>query len=333
MRRVTFANAVATGCIVGLLLTWVTPAAAQRPTVTINKLTSPSGSGHPEAWQLIGSILAKKHPWLRLNVQETSGYFFNLKAMIEEPWRYKNTVAGIDFYSLSVARTGRAALPGLKEFKPRALFYDSVWLQYLITPNPEIKSVYDLKGKRLVTGLKAGTTGQTAISAVDAAGLKDRVRIEFITFARQIDAMNDGLGDAVWIFTAGNPTTQNWTPPIMVTEAKASGKPYRAAQVPEDVIKKMRDAGLDVFPLVIPKDLFGHGPITVLAHLGGTLVDDSFPEDIAYELTKFALQNVEEIAQGAKWFRFWTKELLAFGPSEHLHPGSRRAMKEAGLLK
>lgn len=334
MRRMTFVRATTTGCIVGLLLSWATPAAAQRPTVTVNKLSSPAGSGHPEAWQLIASVLSKKHPWLRMNVQETSGYFFNLKAMIEEPWRYKDTVAGIDFYSLSVARTGGASLQGLKQFKPKALFYDSVWLEYLITPNPEIKSVYDLKGKRLITGLKAGTTGQTAISMIDAAGLKGSVRTEFMTFARQIDAMNDGLGDAVWIFTSGNPVTQNWTAPIMITEARASGKPYRTAQVPAEVIKKLRDTGLDVFPLDLPKDLFGHtGPFTVLALLGGTLVDETFPEDIAYELTKFALQNTAEIAQGAKWFRYWTKELLAYGPKEHLHAGARRAMQEAGLLK
>ncbi|MBI4587539.1 MAG: hypothetical protein HY725_01760, partial [Candidatus Rokubacteria bacterium] len=293
--------------IAALVVASALPAVAQRPIVTINKLSSPAGSGHPEAWQLIGSLLAKKHPWLRLNVQETSGYFFNLKAMIEDPWRYKDTMAGIEFYGLSVARTGRADFPaGLKNFKPTVLIYDSVWSYYLITPNPEVKTLYDLKGKRLITGLKGGTTGQSAISAVEAAGLKDHTRIEFITFARQIDAMNDGLGDAVWVFTPGNAVTHNYTGPIMITEAKASGKPYRAVGVPAEVIKKMKDSGLDVFPLTTPRDILDRpGPITVIGIVGGTLVDATFPEDVAYELTKFVVQNAQEIAESAKWFRYW----------------------------
>lgn len=336
MHRVKVGSVLTAIVVVGvLLLAHATQGLGQRPVVQITKLASPAGSGHPEAWQLISALLSKGHPWLRLNVQETPGYFFNLKAMIEDTWRYKDTMAGIDLYGVSVARSKRADFPaGLKQFKPKALFYDSIWLEYFITPNPEIKSLSDLKGKRLIAGLKGGTNAQLAIETLKAAGLEANIRLEHLTFARHIDAMNDRLGDAVWITAAGNAVTQNWTGMMTITEAKASGKPYRAFGVPTDVIKKMQERGLGVFPVELPKDILGHpGPVTVLGMMGGTLVDETFPEDIAYELTKFMLQNTNEVAQSAKWFSYWTKELLAYGPKEHLHPGSRRAMQEAGLLK
>lgn len=303
--------------------------------VVINMLTSVSGSGVPEAYAQIAAIANKNHPWLRINSQETTGYSYNARAFTEEPFRYKDTMGSTSFFELSMMKKKVSPFKdGYKKWKPKVLAWESLIIFYAISPRPDVNTIYDLSGKRLITSLKGGSTAQTAIALTKVAGLFDSIKWEHLTFDKQVDAMSDGLGDAIWLFQFGESIRGRFSEPLMVINAKASGRTYHSVDVPEEMIRQMQANEYMVVPYKWQKDFFGNpGPMALGAPCG-IMVDESFPFELAYEIAKFLVENVEEIAQKATFLNYWTRESLVYmGPKEFLHPGALRAYKELGLFK
>ena len=76
----------------------------------------------------------------------------------------------------------------------------------LITMDPEIKSVADLKGKSVSIGAPGSGVYFNAIDVLTAAGLKETdIKAQYQSFADSADALKDGKIDAAFI-VAGAPT-------------------------------------------------------------------------------------------------------------------------------
>jgi TRAP-type uncharacterized transport system substrate-binding protein len=164
------------------------------------------------------------------------------------------------------------------------------------------------------------------------------IKMQHTTFTREVDTVNDGLADACFVFQMGNLAEQNFNDGPQVTMAKASGRPYHAIGIPEDLADKAIKAAWFSGKGVYAVDpLTGNPPpFTFLVEPSMTVVDDDFPEEIAYQLVKFLIENADKLKKYGGFLMFQTPRGLADctkWPAPPLHPGAIRAYKEAGLIK
>ena len=123
-------------------------------------LTCPMGCGVMEGNTIFGTMMAKAGEKLIVAAQETPGYMYNVQAMAEKR-RWKKQVFGTEDVIIQLAIQG--GTPDLKQFLPkpipikfRLLHGEGYWSQgkFFVTTDPSIKSIADMKGKRISIGLK-----------------------------------------------------------------------------------------------------------------------------------------------------------------------------------
>ena len=122
-------------------------------------LTCPMGCGVMEANTIFGTLMAKGGESLIVAAQETPGYMYNVRAMAEER-RWKKQVFGTEDVIIQLAIQGGSEelaqfLPEPIPIKFKLLHGESYWSQgkFFVTTNPDIKSIEDMKGKRISIGL------------------------------------------------------------------------------------------------------------------------------------------------------------------------------------
>ena len=122
-------------------------------------LTCPMGCGVMEGNTIFGTMMAKAGEKLIVAAQETPGYMYNVRAM-QEKRRWKKQVFGTEDVIIQLALQGGS--PELKQFLPKRipikfklLHGEGYWAQgkFFITTNPNIKTIADMKGKRISIGL------------------------------------------------------------------------------------------------------------------------------------------------------------------------------------
>ncbi|MET0543558.1 MAG: hypothetical protein ABWZ88_17585, partial [Variovorax sp.] len=118
--------------------------------VTLNHLTAPAGIGEYEWGLTIDRILAKQSPWLRQRSQPTQGYIYNLRTAIDNQGSWSTMVINLDPVSPWLASKKQPPFEnGMGQFDPRALMNATWPVWFLVTKNPEVKSVGDLAGRRV----------------------------------------------------------------------------------------------------------------------------------------------------------------------------------------
>ena len=122
-------------------------------------LTCPMGCGVMEGNTIFGTLMAKGGESLIVAAQETPGYMYNVRAMAEER-RWKKQVFGTEDVIIQLAMQGGGEelaqfLPEPIPIKFKLLHGESYWAQgkFFVTTNPDIKSIEDMKGKRISIGL------------------------------------------------------------------------------------------------------------------------------------------------------------------------------------
>src|SRR5688572_8646202 len=70
--------------------------AQERKAETVTILRCPLGCGIIEEDTILASFVAKEHPWLVLQPQETPGYIYNIREMAKSDKRWKTTVFGTE---------------------------------------------------------------------------------------------------------------------------------------------------------------------------------------------------------------------------------------------
>ena len=64
------------------------------------------------------------------------------------------------------------------------------------------------------------------------------------------------------------------------------------------------------------------------------MVAPEFPEDVAYEVTKLILDNIDKFGEYQATGKLMSPEGLVYGWDEKdIHPGALRAYREAGVIK
>lgn len=195
-------------------------------------------------------------------------------------------------------------------------------VQIVTTDKSGIKSVDELKGKKVSVGAPGSGTYINAEQILEVYGMTmDDIDAQNLDFGESVGGIKDGNIDAAFI-TAGTPTGA-------VEELKASADVY-VIPVDEDKAEDL----IDKYPYYA-KDTVEEGTyglsedINTVAVLAMLVVTDDLSEDTVYNITKAIYDNSDKIAHDKAKFISLDNALDGIGLD--LHPGAKKYYEEEGL--
>lgn len=195
----------------------------------------------------------------------------------------------------------------------------------LITMNPEIKSIADLKGKSVSIGAPSSGVYFNAVDVLSAAGLTvDDIKPQYQSFAESTDALKDGKIDAAFI-VAGAPTPA-------ISELCATNSAY-LVPIDGDVAKAMMEASPFYTVYTIPAGTYNGqtedvNTVTVKATL---IVDANASEEDVYNITKAIFDNAADIAKEHGKGAELSLENATSGMTAPFHKGAAKYFAEQGV--
>ena len=338
-------NAFATALLTAIAVTGIggwSAAAAQTAPKTILSLEWPTGYGPPESIVMLARFVSESSDKINLSAQETAGYVYNIKEMSQNKNRWDRTIFGTGANIFYLAENGVAPFfdkPIKVEWKH--LFADAVWmLNNFITLDPNIKSPADFKGKRIALGQRTGSewAAKPTIILREAYGITDKnAKISYLDAASAISALLDGRADVAIAGIITNSELNPILPHRNLQEASASGRKIYYVEIGADVVARLRDkAGTPYISIPVPPNSLpqqGDRTLSLVGNQGFHSAHPSFPEELAYEVTKQVIQAAPKVAKfGGLGTIFRDPQILTAGLTEqNTHPGAIRAFKEAGL--
>ncbi|KUJ91966.1 MAG: TRAP transporter solute receptor TAXI family protein [Pseudomonas sp. 63_8] len=212
----------------------------------------------------------------------------------------------------------------LKKIRAIAGTYPN-YIQIVANAESGIKTLEDLKGKRISVGAPKSGTELNARAIFEAAGLsyQDMGKVEFLPYAesveliknRQLDAtlQSSGLGMAAIRDLASTMKISFVAIPAEVT-AKIDNAAYEAATIPAGTYDG-QDA--DVPTVAITNILVSHEGVS---------------DEVAYQMTKLMFDNLGRLGTAHSAAQDIKLETATKNLPIPLHPGAERFYKEAGVL-
>jgi len=212
----------------------------------------------------------------------------------------------------------------LKKIRAIAGTYPN-YIQIVANAESGIKTLEDLKGKRISVGAPKSGTELNARAIFKAAGLtyEDMGKVEFLPYAesveliknRQLDAtlQSSGLGMAAIRDLASTMKISFVAIPADVT-AKIDNAAYQAATIPAGTYDG-QDA--DVPTVAITNILVSHEGVS---------------DEVAYQMTKLMFDNLGRLGTAHSAAQDIKLETATKNLPIPLHPGAERFYKEAGAL-
>lgn len=195
----------------------------------------------------------------------------------------------------------------------------------LVTMDPNIKSVADLKGKTVSIGAPSSGVYFNAMDVLTAAGLTENdIKAQYQSFADSADALKDGKIDAAFI-VAGAPTPA-------ITELCTTNSAYL---VPID--GEIADAMMAACPFytlyTIPAGTYPgqDADVTTVTVKATLIVSASASEDDVYNLTKAIFDNAADIAKENGKGAELSLDNATSGMTAPFHKGAAKYFAEKGI--
>lgn len=302
-------------------------ALAQKQQFLALSTSSVGGTWYPLGGAM-AALISKKNPQLNINVETSGGTVDNLKLMMNRKVELAYSTADQAF----------AAFRGEGKFDTkidniRGLLGGHAIIWQLVTLEDRgIKSIYDLKGKRVSLGAAGSIGNSIGQTVIEAHGLKMNQdwKPEFIGHAQGAGALRDGQIDAVLNISSvptGNMTdvtsTYGEKAIFLMPDPKVFAK--LNAERPYWVPAKIRGGAYKGHD----KDQPGTFAVSTIL-----ISDKSLPDETAYAIVKTLLENNAELTKAHNLGKEWTAENASNGIKGVIpfHPGAEKYLKEKGLL-
>ena len=277
----------------------------------------------------ISRIINKKRKQygIRATVESTAGSVYNINAVV---------AGDLDF---GIAQSDRQyqGWHGLAEWKDKGPQKD---LRAVCSIHPEsitlvaavdkgIRTIQDLKGKRVNIGNPGSGQRQNSIDALANAGidLEKDITVEQVKATEAPGLLQDGRIDA-FFYTVGHPSgaikeatagrRKVIIVPITGVEALLKKHPYYASAVIPIAFYPCSENREDVLTFGVKATLF---------------TSIKVPEKVVYAITKELFDNLKEFKKPHPAYRALSRENMMEGLSAPIHPGALRYFREAGLVK
>ena len=307
-------------------------------------LTCPMGCGVMEGNTIFGTMMAKAGEKLIVAAQETPGYMYNVQAMAEER-RWKKQVFGTEDVIIQLAMRGgseelKRFLPKPIPIKFKLLHGESYWSQgkFFVTTNPDIKSIEDMKGKRISLGLKSQSDWGVFPSLLlkYVYGIDEtNSDIRSLTPAGLTQQLIDGTTDVAVTGYGTDPDQQIHLLSGPLRKLQASGKKLYYLGTDQAAIDKLNEKfGTTFVALTIKAGTLPSQDEDFVSgfNRGYKAAHPDFPEELAYQFVSAAYRHAGEMRKLNKLWEIMTDKMMLDGlTEENTHPGAIRAYKELGI--
>jgi TRAP transporter TAXI family solute receptor len=202
-------------------------------------------------------------------------------------------------------------------------------IQIVARADSGIKTVKDIKGKRLVPGDRGSGTEVDTLNVLGVYGYtyKDFAGVDWLGFSGAAQRLQDKQADVTF-------TTAGW-PTAAIQELAISAK-IMVVPIDEAKIKDLTKKYPFYSRIIIPKGTYKdqEKDVATITTMAQWVVGAEVPEDVVYKLTKAlwesgAAKMANAHAQGKN---VQIKTALA-GMAVPLHPGAEKYYKEVGVIK
>ena len=196
----------------------------------------------------------------------------------------------------------------------------------LITMDPSIQSVADLKGKAVSIGAPGSGVYFNALDVLAAAGLTvDDIQPQYMSFGDSTDGLKDGKIQAAFI-VAGAPTPA-------ITELATTKAECRLVPIDGDIADKLMAANDFYTAYNIPAGTYPNqdADVTTVTVKATLIVDANASEDAVYAITAAIFGNIDAItAEHGKGAEL-SLENATTGMAAPFHPGAAKYFAEQGI--
>ncbi|RCS22999.1 C4-dicarboxylate ABC transporter [Phyllobacterium salinisoli] len=296
-----------------------------------------------------GAVAAKSQDFINILTGGTSGVYYPLGVAMEKIYAdipdarpsVQSTKASIE--NLNLINSGRGEIAftlgdslrdawegnaeagfgkKLDKLRTIAAIYPN-YVQIVASKESGIKTLADLKGKRLSVGAPKSGTELNARTILAAAGLsyEDLGKVEYLPFAESVELMKNRQLDA---------TLQSAGLGVASLRDLANSVAITVVEVPANIVSKI---GAPYVANTIPAGTYqGQDADVPTATVINYLVTrEDLGEELVYQMTKRFYENLDQLAaahSAAKMIKLDKNSIVSPVP---LHPGAARYFKEKGI--
>ncbi len=327
MKRIGLLTLIATICLALGLMVSPTTVVAKTTFVTIGT-GGITGVYYPTGGAIARIVNKKRKVYgIRCTVESTGGSVFNVNAVMAGDLEFGVVQSDRQFQAIS----------GLAEWKDkgpqkdlRAVFTLHEEPVFLVAADDAgIKTLNDLKGKRVNIGNPGSGQRQNSIDALTSAGIdynKD-LKAEGVKAAEAPGLLQDGRIDA-FFYTVGQPS-------VAIKEATAGRR--KVHFVPIATVDKL----LKMYPQYMKmKVLLKYYPgatnssdVQTFGVKATFVTSAKVPDRVVYAITREVFDNLEAFKKLHPAYEGLTKEIMLQGMTAPIHPGAMKYYQESGLDK
>jgi TRAP transporter TAXI family solute receptor len=298
-----------------------TPAAAD---TFLNVLTGGTSGIYYPLGVALSNIYGKALPGVKSSVQATKASVENLNLL--QAGRGEAGITLGDSLSAAWAGVEEAGFKQpLKKLRGISALHTN-YVQIVARADSGIRTLADMKGKRISVGAAKSGTELNARAILKAAGLSyaDFSKVEYLPYDQSVELLrNRQIDITLQSAGLGNPALRDL----------ANGVDVVFVPVPPDVIAKVGDAAY--IPGKIPASTYkGQGADTPTAAIQNFLVThEGVSTETVYTMTRSMFENLDQLAAAHSAGKSVKLEKAAVGMPIPLHPGAEKFYREKGLIK
>ncbi len=290
----------------------------------INVLTGGTSGVYYPLGVSLTQIYAKVMPEAKASVQATKASAENLNLL----------QAGRGEVAFTLGDTLNEAWKGneeagfkapLRKLRTIAAIYPN-YIHFIASADSGIKTLADLKGKRVSVGAPRSGTELNSRDILRGAGMsyKDLGKVEYLGYAESVELIKNRQLDATLLSSGLG---------VAAVRDLATAVKIVVLPIPPEIVAGIGEAAYQSG--VIPANTYNGqtSDVPTVAVQNFLVTHEGVPADTVYKMTKSMFENLDAMVAAHAAAKAIRKETAAVGSPVPLHPGAERYYREAGLLK
>jgi uncharacterized protein len=197
--------------------------------------------------------------------------------------------------------------------------------QVVVAKNSPIKSIKDLKGKRVSLGPAGGGAITLFLQVIQSYGFNEKeFQPVYQSYEQSADALSDGNLDAILVHAAA--------PTPALIQLAATKKPIRYLSIDETTLKELMKKYPYMIPITLGKEMYKtEEPVKTFYTANVVIVRKELDTDLVYRITKALFENIEKIQTSHPSVKELDLDAAVQGMPIPYHPGALKYFAEKGL--
>lgn len=264
-----------------------------------------------------------KIPGMNVTAQTTGASAENIRLVNKK----EAELALVQSDTLDAAFNAKAPFTeAIKSMSTIAVLYPEI-IQVVVRADSPVKSIADLKGKKVGVGAPGSGTEANFRQLMDIYGLaKEDVNSQYLSFSESAEAFKDRHIDA-FIVTAGIPNAA-----IMDIGTQHE---IRIINIPADMAAKLTGKYPFLATAKVPAGTYKNQAqdVATVAVNAVLIVGNQLSVDVVYSITKALFDSQAELASAHAKGKELNLQYAVKGVSIPFHPGALKYYKEKGAIK